>query len=543
MLISLNSYALTKVTASVDKNPVIVNESFILTVVADDDVNNNALDTSPLLNDFIVGRTSVSSQTSMVNFKTTRTTTWTTVLIPRKEGQVVIPSLRVENFATDPISIKIVNASNLPATTQQSLFITNTVSATNIYVQQQITLTVKLHFSAELKRGSLTEPELADANILQVGKDKESESIINGKRYRIIERIYAISPQKSGDMILKSPVFSGEVIQQSSRRSNFLSFANSKPVSVVGEDIPLTIKAIPDAISTTWLPSELLALHQEWQPTPDSFKVGDPITRTITLTAAGLSEEQLPKINVSVPDGLKIYPDQAELHTGLNNGRLVSQKVVNFAIVASTAGEFVLPEITIPWWNTVTNKQEFATLASEKITILPNKEWSGPVPDNAVKSLPLAPATSSEPIIIVEQSVWQWVFLTLWLCTLLAWYISAKKLTTKKSTTTTFTSNNFYLQLLAACKKNDGKLALELLVPWANSYQANALQVKEITTIDAIHSAFNDQALSQAITDLQRCFYSKQETPWHGAGLLQAIQMINSQLTNTSESSNLHINP
>lgn len=532
-------------TVSVDKNPVIVNESFILTVVADDDVNNNALDTSPLLSDFIVGRTSVSSQTSMVNFKTTRTTTWTTVLIPRKEGQAVIPSLRVENYVTDPISIAIVKASDLPAKTQQSLFITNSVSATNIYVQQQITLTVKLHFSAELKRGSLTEPVLADANILQVGKDKESESIINGKRYRIIERIYAISPQKSGDMILKSPVFSGEVIQQSSRRSNFLSFANSKPISVVGEDIPLTIKAIPDGINTTWLPSELLALHQEWQPTPDSFKVGDPITRTITLTAAGLSEEQLPKIDVSVPDGLKIYPDQAELHTGLNNGRLVSQKVVNFAIVASAAGEYLLPEITIPWWNTVTNKQEFATLASEKITILPNKEWSQPAPDNTVESLPSAPTLpKGEPIIIVEQSIWQWVFLALWLLTLLAWYISIRRLTSKKHTTTTILSNNnYYLQLLAACKKSDGKLALELLIPWANSYHVNTLQHKEITTIDAIHSVFNDSALSHAIIDLQRCYYAKQENPWQGAPLLQAIQAINSHLSIKSESNNLAINP
>ena len=97
-------------------------------------------------------------------------------------------------------------------------------------------------------------------------------------------------------------------------------------------------------------------MHQEWQPEPAQFKVGEPITRTITLTAAGLSEEQLPEITMTMPQGLKVYPDQAELHTGLNNERLVSQKVVNFAIVASKAGEYQLPEITINWWNTITNK-------------------------------------------------------------------------------------------------------------------------------------------------------------------------------------------
>jgi len=360
ILLSLNSYALTKVSATVDKNPIVVNESLILTVIADDDIDSNALDTSPLLSDFMVGRTSVSSQTSMINFKTTRTTTWTTVLIARKPGEFVIPAFDVNGVKSQTIEIKALAADNATATSQQDLFITTQVSAREIYVQQQITLTVKLHFSAELKRGSLTEPTLAGANILQIGKDKESENIINGKRYRIIERIYAISPQQSGDVLLKSPVFSGEIIMPSSRRSNFLSFADSKPVSVIGDDISLTVKPIPTQIDGSWLPSELVALHQEWQPDPAQFKVGEPITRTITLTAAGLSESQLPEISMAVPQGLKVYPDQAELHTGLNNERLVSQKVANFAIVASQPGEYLLPDITIPWWNTVTNKAEIA---------------------------------------------------------------------------------------------------------------------------------------------------------------------------------------
>ena len=110
ILLSLNSYALTKVSASVDKNPVVVNESLILTVTADDDVNSNALDTSALLGDFIVGRTSVSSQTSMVNFNTSRTTTWTTVLIPRKSGELLIPVFTIDGIQTQAIAIKALEA-------------------------------------------------------------------------------------------------------------------------------------------------------------------------------------------------------------------------------------------------------------------------------------------------------------------------------------------------------------------------------------------------------------------------------------------------
>lgn len=547
ILMSLNSYAVTTVSATVDKNPVVVNESLLLTVTADDDVDRNALDTSVLLRDFIVGRTSVSSQTSMVNFTTSRTTSWTTVLIPRTPGELVIPAFTIDGVKTQPIAIKALAASNLGASSQQDLFITTQVSASEIYVQQQITLTVKLHFAAELKRGSLTEPSLIGANILQVGKDKESESIIKGRRYRIIERVYAISPQESGDVILKSPVFSGEIVMPSSRRSNFLSFADSKPVSVVGDDIALTIKAIPAQVSGVWLPSELLALHQEWQPEPIQFKVGEPITRTITLTAAGLSEEQLPEITMEVPQGLKVYPDQAELHTGLNNERLVSQKVTNFAIVASQPGEYQLPEINVPWWNTVTNKAEVAKIAGQKITILPNADITQSTlqqpPIVNLETSAVAPVT--ETIVIPQNKVLQWLFLSLWLITLLAWYVSAKRpfQRQKRIQGNSTKVNNAHLAILAACKKNNGEGALAALLPWARSLSPGSNQSAALTTLDSLHGYFNDNALSDAIIELQQSYYGKSTSQWSGRNLLNAIQVINKTTHAKSAGAEIAINP
>lgn len=547
ILLSFHSYALTKVSASVDKNPVMVNESLILTVTADDDIDRNALDTSALLSSFIVGRTSVSSQTSMVNFDTTRTTTWTTVLIPRESGELIIPAFDIDGVKTQAIAIKALAVSSSTASSQQDLFITTDVSASEIYVQQQITLTVKLHFAAELKRGSLTEPSLNGANILQIGKDKESENIINGKRYRIIERVYAISPQKSGDVILKSPVFSGEIIMPSSRRSNFLSFADTKPVSVVGDDIALTIKAIPAQVGGAWLPSELLALHQEWQPEPSQFKVGEPITRTITLTVAGLSEEQLPEITMAVPQGLKVYPDQAVLHTGLNNERLVSQKVINFAIVASKAGEFILPEITIPWWNTVTNKAQVTKIAAQKVTILPNADITT-VTAQAPPTVNLEKSTATpivETVVIQQNKRLQWFFLTLWLVTLLAWYISAKRpfMRRKMPDENNTKVNNGHLAILAACKQNNGEAALVALLPWARSRSSAHSKSDSLTTLDAIPAYFNDPALSDAIIELQQSYYGKNPSQWSGKNLLNAIQALHKKKDNKSPYTDIKINP
>jgi len=458
LVVSQTAFALTSVTASIDTNPVMSNESIVLTVVADDSVERDALDTSPLLTNFIVARTEVSSQTSMVNFKTSRTTRWQIVLIPRERGDLTIPPLTIDGHQSQAINVQVIEQGSAGSAQQQDIFISAELSSNDIYVQQLVTLTIKLHVGVQLQRGSLTEPSLTGAAIEQVGKDQESEGIVNGKRYRIIERTYAITPEQSGELTLNTPMFSGDIMVQSKRRSGFLSFGETKPVNVLGDELALKVRPIPTSFpmdaNNSWLPSELLTLHQEWQPEPDEFKVGEPITRTITLTAAGLGKAQLPKIVMDAPVGLKIYPDQAELHSNLTKERLISQKRQNFALVASHAGEYTLPKITIAWWNTVTNKYQQAILPEKTITIKANPEAPQSSIGNKASiplSLPKNASTTSptQPIIIEKTSYLQWLFLALWLLTCIAWlihilYLKRFKVIDTKQTINK-TTNNQYL--------------------------------------------------------------------------------------------------
>jgi len=558
LLLIQSAFALTQVSATIDKNPVMEKESIILQVVADDDVNNNALDTSPLLKDFIVGRTSVSSQTSVINFKTSRITKWTTVLVPRTVGRVVIPALKVGSLSTQPIKLEVLKSSGNKATSSRDIFITTDTSSKEVYVQQQLTLTVKLHFATELKRGSLSEPTLDGASITQIGKDQEKDTIINGRRYRVIERNYAINPQNSGEFVIKTPVFSGEIISASSRRSNFLSFADTKPVSVLGEDIILTVKPIPVNYQGVWLPSELLTLHQEWQPDNQSFMVGEPITRTIILTAAGLAEEQLPEIEITAPKGLKVYPDQAELHTGMNSDKLVSQKKQNFALVASKVGNYELPEVRIPWWNTVTNKIQYAVLPAKKITIIPNSDMQNETsnnnnsnnnPSNEINQVTreLSPKANKQvpQTVIVQKSSWlQWLFLALWLLTSLAWLLSV--LRNKKSNNTNDPSKNIkathqsnYKKLTKACEKNKGEEVLTFIVPWVNELYNET----KISTLEDAKNALNSAELNHALSELQQSFFGKNTQVWQGSKLASIIKKINQQPKNKTIKQSIQLNP
>lgn len=536
-----SAWALSQVTASVDKNPVMLNESLVLTVVADDDVSTKAFDSSALHKNFIVGRTSVSSQSSNINGKSSHSTTWTTLLMPRSAGKFVIPAFTIGKLRSKPINIDVVET---PASAQQAqnIFITSELSRSEVYVQELTTLTVKLHFAIELKRGSLSEPVLEDANIQQIGEDKEGSEIIKGRRYTTIERNYAITPQRSGEFTLGSPIFQGQVLAQSQRRSSFLSFAETKPVSVKGDDIQITVKAIPNGYQGDWLPSELLTLHEEWQPEVSEFKVGEPITRIITLMAVDLSEAQLPELNMQVPKGLKVYPDQAETHSRVNKQRLVSQKVQNFALVASKPGTYQLPEVRIPWWNTVTNQAQIAVIPAQSIKVAPNEEWqeNAITPPNTQADINNQTEPNSAPQIISEpQTPWlQWLFLILWLTTSLAWYISSKKrkpLVIKEDRTAiTFDEK----ALLTACKANQGALVLSLLLPWIKQQTG----FEKLKTLDEALNTLGIDEFTQAVQELQASCYGKSPTDWDGKALLATLKSVK-QVSIAQSAPNFSLNP
>ncbi|KHT52572.1 aerotolerance regulator BatD [Alteromonas macleodii] len=369
LLLSTAAYAdVNSLEATIDRNPVMLDEAIRLTVTADGSADRDAFDSSPLLKDFVVGRTSVSSQTSIVNFDTKRTTVWTTTLFPRKEGTFTIPSLTIEGKSTKPIQVKVIPVQE-QSNVARDYFVTTDIDVKEAYLNQQLLYTVKLFLSSNIERGSLQAPEMQNAEITQLGEDKQYTDIVNGKRYQIIERQFAVVPQASGEFTLRGPIFTGEVMAANTNQ-RFGFFNRTQQINRVGPDITVNIKPIPQGIDYPWLPSEMVRVDEEW-PQGDSFVAGEPVTRIVTLTALGVVEEQLPDIPEFYPPNFKLYPDQSNTTTVEKDQSLISQRQTSLAIIPTQPGNFVLPEITIPWFNTLTQQTEYATIPARSITVAP----------------------------------------------------------------------------------------------------------------------------------------------------------------------------
>ena len=364
-------WAFDTLTASVDKNPVMADESITLTVVANASLPRDAFDTSVLEKDFKVIRTSVSSHTQIINLSRTITTTWTTLLFPRREGLLTIPALNVNNILSDEIELMVMPANTSANEDMRDIFMTTELSPDNGYVMQQFTYTVKLYLAVELERGSLQVQPLDNVIMEQMGEDTEANIIQNGKRYRVVERQYSIIPQVSGPLTLPAPIFEGAV--RTRNRGSFGGLFNpSKPVNQLGPEVFLDVKPIPANYPHAWLPSELVTIDEQWSDSPDNFVVGEPITRTMTLSALGVDQSVLPELELRLPPDVKAYSDQAQINSVARDSNVISQRVETYALVPSRAGTFVLPDIKVPWFNTLTGTTEFATIPARSIQVRPN---------------------------------------------------------------------------------------------------------------------------------------------------------------------------
>lgn len=425
-LISLSSavYGATSLVASVDKNPVMVGEQFTLTLTANAKLNQSNLDSSALLKQFTVGSTSMGSSTRIVNGDISQQTTWNISLVQLNAGQYKIPSFTVNGASSEPIDIEVIKQPTTGKTTtdNQDVKLVVEFEHTSAYVGQQLLYRVKLYIGTALQRAQLQAPTLEGAEISPLGEDEDSTEILNGRRYRVISRNYSIRPTQAGEFQLSGSVFRGDI--SLSQRTSFFNNGRSKPVTLIGDSKPFSVLPIPESFPGDWLVSAQVALDDQWTEQSE-YKVGEPITRTITLTAADTTVEQLPSIAPKFGPGINTYPDKRTTQQGLNGTTLIAQAVQKFAVIPSAAGKVTFPEVRLPWFNSRSNELQWATLPAKTIIVVQGEapvtqEMTPTLPDNVIKPA----ATTTAPIVVSHANgqliYWQLATLTLSLLLIMA---------------------------------------------------------------------------------------------------------------------------
>lgn len=365
-LVAIPSWA--SLSSTVDRTQIETNETLQLTVRYSGKAPSGEPDFSGIERDFSIASNSRQQQYSWVNGQSTSYTDWKILLIPKRQGKLTIPSLNFMGSRSQAVVINVRPADpSANATSGQPVFIETTVDKDMAFIQEQIILTHRLHYSVPLQDISISEFEIPDAIIQQISEERFNKRI-NGKNYSIIEIKFALFGQSVGKLKIPSQRFTAFETSNSGF-GGFFSRGNR--VIRLTEEKTVDIAPIPAHLSASrWMPSSQVRIEQSWSDNSNTLTAGEPITRTITISALGLSAAQIQPLPSLQNNQLKLYPDQPTLEDKQTNRGILGVRTESVAIVPNQAGQITIPAIEIEWWDTVNNRMQTSRLPSKTLNVV-----------------------------------------------------------------------------------------------------------------------------------------------------------------------------
>lgn len=498
--------------ASVDRDQLNSGETVELTLETNDATLFGKPDLAPLDTLFEVRGTRQVNQLTTLNDDNKATTRWIITLQPKQTGNVTIPSLQVGDYHSLPINLTVTQSSASDSELAP-VFIEASLDQPSVYVQAQAILTLRVYHSVALYDDSnLTPLHLQDAIVEQLGESRTYEKLINGVRHGVIEVRYGIYPQHSGELQIPALTFSAtQVDNQPGNTSTPSAPKPGKMVHVTSTEIPLQVKPKPEDYPATaaWLPARSLSLSETWNPEPDHSKVGDSLTRTLTLKAEGLSSAQLPPLPATDVNGLRRYPDLPQLSNQVTDNGLIGSREEREALVPTRVGQVELPAVELVWWNTHEDRLERSYLPARTLQVAANT------------SLAADTLAGTGPVVDSDDStLWLWQLSTLLLaCTTLIgfglWWRARWQPAILRAAQTGPSPRTLLDDIKRASLANDPQATRQALDAWAR---------QQPETLAEMAARF--VLLSDALDGLNGALYSETGQYWQGEELWKAIRSI-----------------
>ena len=529
---SANALALT---VTVERQIIPINETLRLTIVDNAGGDPSDIDISGIEANFSVVNESSQSSFSIINGRTESIRTRVLNLVPLQLGSALIPPLTLNKQTSKAIKITVIKA--LPAASKlndQSVILESSVDKSEVVVGGQLIYTFRVIYRVQLNNAEITPPSIEGADLTPL-EDKNYMRAIDGRNYNVTEKRYAVFFHQAGLKMIPSQSLTALLSNNQRRNLGFDPFARGSELRL--ESKALTVDVLEQPQSPTplshWLPAAKIELQEKAQAA-NSSRVGEPITRSISVMAQGLPAELLPALIPATPNGINSYPEKPELVNQEFIGGIAGKRSDTIAMVPTQAGTFTLPAIDLPWWNTNSQRWETASLPARTITVLPAtpsaQATNNPLGDDSQN---INQPNTIEPSITdllgvnsAQKSTWKPVALLAlggWLITLLyLWLKSSGTKSAEAASPSPISSDQTILktlskQLQEACKNNDAASAKQQLQSWLVCYKKDYPVEGDLSI-----------ALNNAIAVLDNHLFNQpsSEKGWDGSALLKAIQAL-----------------
>ncbi len=553
------------IQVKIDRQLIEVNQTFTLQFEASDGVDGEP-DFSPLEKDFRIISQSSGSNISIINGDYQKSRRWSLTLVALRDGKLTIPSIQFGKDKSRAYQIEVQPVKASEPGSQADFISELEVNHEQLVVQGEVVVTQRLLSARNITAYEFSPLQTSGVEVAieSLGEVKQYQTRRGNKAYLVLEQRHAIYPQAAGQLTIEPSLASARIALNSG--SGFDPFrSNTQTLRRNSPDRNIRVEAMPSSFSGShWLPASEVQLVEEF-PDGDTFKVGEPITRTLSLLVNGQMASQLPEFKLPEIKDLKQYPDKPMLNNSKSDTGIIGVQQIKVALIPAKAGDYTLPAMEIPWWNTQSGTMETARLDARSIKVTPAGTATSPDRDSGPKimSTPTDTASTDSPALTDDsgesfatdqkmataddsstQSNTLWKLLSLLLA--LGWLASLVFFIRRKATPTkpqaqpsmqTTSVASARRQLKTACDSASPQQIKNALLQWGNALFTDqpVHSLGQLASRIALQPESTE--LSQRLNHLNECLYNNSSDDWTCDDLLSLCQAFEHMLAQQPSSS------
>ena len=531
-----------QVNAVADRDRIGLGESLNLQLRVDGKPDGDP-DLSVVKQNWDILNQSSSSQTQIINGNFSRSRVVSLTLMPKNSGTVDIPAICFGQDCSMPVTIQV-SEQQAAATKGDEVRLETEVQPQTVMVGQQVLLTIRVLHRVNLAGAGLDniEPQGVDTDIEQLGEDRSFETRRDGYLYKAIERRYALFPNEAGQLIIPRLTLQVQVPDN----DGFSSFSSrTRTLRRFSAPLTVAVQSQPtDQNGRLWLPATAVTVSDSWQQQKPQFRVGEPVTRTLTLQVKGLPAAHLPDLKLPLPSNWKSYPDQpVRADSDDDSGRIgtLQQKI---AVVPTEAGTMKLPGFDLDWYDVTSQQWQVAKIPAMNVTVAPAAPGTvAQQPPVVQPQVPVSPPQQQAPASISPQaevknstvvapdqglSPWLWVSVALtvcWLVTLVLWWRQSRHQGQAQQDLQDASQNqaagrekDAFKQLMKALRQNNPQISRQALLEWGRC------RWPEISHNLEHLAGHLGPELTREIEQLSEALYTDKDIAWHGEAMAEELQ-------------------
>ena len=341
---------------------------------------------------------STQSSTQIINgnVTSTKSTTFTYILMAEKEGTYSIPGATIvadgNNYTSNSVSVKVLppdqstgtasnngrtsrNQANNGKISEKELFITATASKTSVYEQEAILLTYKIYTQVNLTQLHGDMPDLKGFHTQEVELSSQKQWSLehyNGRNYNTtVYSQYVLFPQQSGKLEIPSITFEGTVSQLVASDDPFDAFFNGGSnyvnikKNIVAPKLTIDVKQLPAG-----KPANFSGGVGEFTISSSintqELKTNDAVTIKLVISGTG-NMKLINTPEVGFPQDFEIYDPKVDNNFNLTREGLSGSKVIEYLAIPRHAGNYTIPAIEFVYFDL--KSKTYKTLKTDPYTL------------------------------------------------------------------------------------------------------------------------------------------------------------------------------